>query len=52
MSPKGRGQAGTVQHERCAPAAASLEVNSVLPPAQAVALRTYSYCKMVLANPV
>lgn len=36
----------------CAPAAASLEVNSALPLAQAIALRMYSYCKMVLANPL
>lgn len=36
----------------CAPAAASLEVNSALPLVQAIALRMYSYCKMVLANPL
>lgn len=37
---------------RCPPAAPSLEGNSVLPLAQAIALRIYSYCKMVLANPL
>lgn len=52
VSPNGRGRAGTFQDERCAPAAPSLEGNSVLPLAQAVALRIYSYCKMVLADPL
>lgn len=52
VSPKGRGRAGTVQHERCALAAPSLEGNSLLPLAQAIALRIYSHCKMVLANPL
>lgn len=52
MSPQGSGETGTVQYERCAPVAAFLEVNSVLPLAQAIALRIYNYCKMVLANPL
>ena len=52
VSLKGGGQAGTVQHERGAPAAATLEINSALPLVRAIALRIYSYCKMVLANPL
>lgn len=51
-SPKEQGQEGTVWRERWAPAAAWLEVTSAFPLAQAIALRMYSYCKMVLANPL
>lgn len=51
MSPKGRGQAETVQRERCVPASVSLGINPVFLPAQAIALRIHSYCKTVLAVP-